>query len=557
MATVFAIMAKWIRQPVILGYIAAGILVGETEGLKLISTAELEPVSELGLILLLFMIGLEIDLKKLARAGKFISAAGLGQFLICVSLGLFLFPADGLTFGDGRLVPFYLAVALALSSTMIVVKLLHDKSELDTTAGRVTLGILVFQDIWAILFLAIQPNLGDPSALVLVTSLVKGAGVVAFAFAVSRFVLPVLFRSIATVPELTVLGALAWCFGVVLLCTSLGLSSAMGALIAGISLSTFPYNLEVLAKVISLRDFFITLFFVTLGTKISLPTADTFALAVAASAFVIISRFLSITPLLKLAGADNRLSIIPALNLAQVSEFSLVICALGVSLGHIGGETLSVVVLAMVITSVSGSYGILYSHQIFLAVNPLLERVGMRNPSSHGGTGPFRPANPIVLLGFFRQASSVLDELLHSDPELAQRITVIDYNPEVKERLDQLGVLCIYGDISNSDTLHHAGVAAARLIVSTVPDSVLKGTSNQRLLRQARAIAPNAKVIVTADVIQEARELYAAGADYVLIPRLLCAADLLPLLSEALPAGIAAHRADSLAALEHRAEILP
>ena len=180
-ATLFAVLARFIRQPVILGYILAGIVLGETEGLGLISTAQVEPISELGLILLLFMIGLEIDLKKLRDAGQAIVSAGVGQFLVCVALGLGFFPLIGFGFGDGSLAPVYLAVAAALSSTTIVVKLLYDKFELDTNTGRVTLGILVFQDILAILFLAVQPELRDPSAVTLLASLTKGAGVVAFA----------------------------------------------------------------------------------------------------------------------------------------------------------------------------------------------------------------------------------------------------------------------------------------------------------------------------------------------------------------------------------------
>ena len=155
---------------------------------------------------------------------------------------------------------------------MIVVKLLYDKSELDTAAGRITLGILVFQDIWAILFLALQENLHDPAPAILLISLAKGIAVVAFSLLTSRYVLPVLFRSIAKVPELLLIGALAWCFFVVLVSSELGLSREMGALVAGVSLSTFPYALDVTAKVTTLRDFFITLFFVSLGTKIGRPT---------------------------------------------------------------------------------------------------------------------------------------------------------------------------------------------------------------------------------------------------------------------------------------------
>src|SRR5687768_15305532 len=175
-ATVFAIVAKWTRQPLILGYICAGILIGPMEGLGWISTHDVEPIAELGLILLLFMIGLEIDLKKLKRTGRSTVAAGVGQFAICAGLGLLVMPL----LGFGGYSALYLAAAAALSSTMIVVKLLYDKEELDTGAGGITLGVVVFQGLWAIVFLSLQPKQDDPQAGVLAASVAKGALLAAF-----------------------------------------------------------------------------------------------------------------------------------------------------------------------------------------------------------------------------------------------------------------------------------------------------------------------------------------------------------------------------------------
>src|SRR5512146_2086853 len=171
-AAVLAFAARWARQPLILAYIAAGVIVGNTEGLGWVRTHDIEPISELGLILLLFMIGLEIDIKKLRHAGKAVIAAGIGQFAICVALGLGVASFVGI--GGGRFDTVYFAVCCALSSTMIVVKLLYDKFELDTIRGRVTLGVLIFQDIWAILFLALQPTLSHPRVLPMLLSLAKG-----------------------------------------------------------------------------------------------------------------------------------------------------------------------------------------------------------------------------------------------------------------------------------------------------------------------------------------------------------------------------------------------
>jgi len=524
-ATALAFLARWLRQPLILAYVAAGIIVGPMEGFGWVDVHAIEPISELGLILLLFMIGLEIDLHKLRGSGRALTAAGLGQFAIGVALGL---PFFAWLAGDsGRFAPLYLAVSAALSSTMIVVKLLYDKFELDTVPGRITLGVLVFQDIWAILFLALQRDLNNPAAAMVLLSIVKGMGLVTFALLFSRFMLPRLFHAVSKLPEMTVLGALGWCFLVVMSAAWLGLSREMGALIAGISVAAFPYNLEVVARIISLRDFFITLFFVSLGAKIPRPDADLVVSALWTVGFVVATRFLSLTPLLHFFRSGTRVSFIPPLNLSQVSEFSLVICALGVSLGHIEDRVLSIVLLAMVITAVISTYAIQYNHQIYSAARPLLHRVGLKDADEEHPTTPHtHEPRSIFFLGFSRYASSLLQELLQRDPALDARIGVVDFNPQVKRELDRRGIFNLYGDISHTDTLQHAGVQHAEVVLCTIPDAILKGTTNLRLLHKLRAMAPGARILVTAEFFYAARELYENGADFVFVPRLMSVGEL-------------------------------
>ena len=210
-AWVLAVGAQWLRQPLILSYLLAGFAVGPL-GFRLIADmGSIETISELGLILLLFMIGLEIDLKQMLGAGKVITWTGASQVLGGTALGVGLFAFAGFPLQAGSLDALYLAVAAALSSTVIVVKILYDKRELDTWPGRLTLGILVLQDLFAILFLAIQPNLKDPSLGLVGLSLVKVAVIMGVAFAASKYALPPLFRSVARLPELVLVGALAWC----------------------------------------------------------------------------------------------------------------------------------------------------------------------------------------------------------------------------------------------------------------------------------------------------------------------------------------------------------
>ena len=556
-ATVLAFLARWARQPLILAYIAAGVVVGSTEGFGWVQTHAIESISELGLILLLFMIGLEIDLKKIKQAGATLLATGLGQFPLGLALGLGFFLLLGFQFTSSDYSALYLAVACALSSTMIVVKLLYDKFELDTLPGRITLGILVFQDIWAIVFLAIQHDLKNPAPVQLLVSLVKGIAVVALALALSRYVLPILFRSVAKLPEVVLIAALGWCFGISMLASVVGLSREMGALIAGIAISAFPYNLDVVAKIVSLRDFFITLFFVSLGTKVPRPTGELVALSLAASAFLVVSRFLTISPILRFLRSGNRISFVTALNLSQISEFSLVICALGVSLGHISEKVLSVVVYTLVITSVASTYAILNSHAVFSTVNPLLKAIGLRDLDERVHERDERPGKAIVFLGFSRYASSLLVELSRQQPGIEQEIAVVDFNPDVKRELDRRGIANLYGDIGHADVLHHAKVHDAQVLLCTIPDSILKGTTNQRLLRQLAAIAPESQIITTAEFFYTARDLYQEGAAFVFLPRLMSVRDLGRAVLAARAGTLEEMRLAAVNELEARQEVLP
>jgi voltage-gated potassium channel Kch len=315
--------------------------------------------------------------------------------------------------------------------------------------------------------------------------------------------------------------------------------------------------MDVVAKVISLRDFFIVLFFVTLGTKIPRPTPEILAVAMAGSAFLVASRFFSIVPILQFLRRGNRTSILPAINLAQISEFSLVICTLGLSLGHIDERVLTVVVFMLVITSVSSTYGILFSGRIFDAMNPWLKRIGMHDLDDTPLEMPAALAKPIVFIGFYRFASSLLHEMLAWNPRVADEVGVVDFNPQVKEELDRRGIHAVYGDISHLDTLHHANVHHARVLLCTIPDSLLKGTTNARLLRKLRSIAPDAAIIVTAEVLEQARELYREGATYVFSPRLMSVRELAEIVLDARVGLIDESRRVAAEELEERVEVLP
>jgi hypothetical protein len=297
----------------------------------------------------------------------------------------------------------------------------------------------------------------------------------------------------------------------------------MGALIAGMVIAAFPYGTEVIARLSGVRDFFVTLFFVALGLQVTIPTWSVLLVAGGLALFVVASRFVSIYPVFAALGLDMRTSGVVSVNLAQISEFSLVIVTLGFGEEHVSETLMSLVLFTLVLTSVGSTYAIRYNHAVATGVAWLLEATGLPRwlrlrhysttsaPAAHG-------AHDIFFLGVSREGLALVKHLERDHPTMKKRIMAIDFNPETLAQLEADGVACHYGDISNTETLRHHGIESATVIVSPISDWFLQGTDNLRLLRTARGLVPRARVIVTADTLAAANGLYAEGADYVMIP---------------------------------------
>lgn len=556
-AWLLGIVGQLLRQPLILMYLLAGVIVGPL-CLRMVSAQEsIKTISDLGLILLLFMIGLEIDLKKILGAGKLITLTAVSQIFggFAFSLLCFWFLRGSL---DGNLSLAYLVVASVLSSTVIIVKILYDKRELDTFAGRLTLGVLVLQDLVAIILLAIQPNLNDPQVSVFLLSLGKAAFLIFIAFLVSRYFLPPLFKSIARLPELVLVGAIGWCFWVSWMASNLHLSAEMGALVAGVALSTFPYTLDVTAKVTSLRDFFVTLFFVALGMQIPLPTFELIRGALIFSAILFVGRFVTVfIPMLKMH-CGHRASLLTAINLAQVSEFSLVIVALGMQYKHITEATAGIVSYAFVIMAIVSTYMISNAETIIRLLSQRLSDFNVDDLNEEGSTLNMHGGNAkVFLLGFSWAASSLLTDIRKRSPDLAHELAVIDFNPQVNEGLKDRNIRAIYGDISQRDTLLHAGVDQAEIIICTLPNSILKGSTNLKLVRMIREINPTAKIIMHAEYFADLPSLYAAGASFVSVPRLTEANELFDIIDAARKDLLDQKRTEQDVAVKKRDEVIP
>jgi Kef-type K+ transport system membrane component KefB len=457
--------------------------------------------------------------------------AGLLQVPITVAAGWALF------FGLGSLglaglegyAAFYLALACGFSSTLLVVKALQEHLRLDTRAGQLAIGLLIFQDIWAIMILAVQPSFASPEVGPILQTFL-GIGIIGgLAAGFARWVLPAAFRAVAKVPELVVTVALGWCFGLGMLGAHLGtithavglgvdpsISLEMGALIAGTSIATFPYAYDVVGKVSHLRDFFVTLFFVALGMSIPWPDGiDVLITAAVLSVVCVLLRAVVFLPLLRITGLDRRTSSETSAILAQISEFSLVMAYLGVGLGHLTERTTSIVIFAFVITAL-----------ITPALFKLADRIGT-GPAAGGPVGGHEKPR-LVLLGFHRLGSALLHDLGRLHADVLPDTLVVDFNVANHDAIRKTGARVAYGDLASPETLAHVGVKDAEIVVSTVPDALLRGTTNLDLVRAVRKLAPNAMILAQASTSSEVTGLRAAGADYVFTWQVEASLSLLP-----------------------------
>jgi Kef-type K+ transport system membrane component KefB len=564
-----------LRIPAIAALLGAGALLGPAGLAAIQDRASIDTIANLGLTLLLFVIGLEVSVQGLLASGRTLLVTGLVQVPLSLALGFGIFFGIGLT-GWGLVAgvypALYLGVACAFSSTLLVVKHLQEHLLLDTVAGRLCVGLLIFQDVWAIVFLALQPSFADPSIAPIALTFVGTAVVAAIATVISRHVLSRAFHVVARSPELVVTVALGWCFGVGLFGANLGhvahligidveisVSLEMGALIAGATIATSPYAYEVVSRVIHLRDFFVTLFFVGLGMSIPVPDGLSVLVAAAIVAGVaVLLRLVLFLPVLYATGLDRRTAVDVSAKMAQVSEFCLVICYLGARLGHLDGGQVSVVIFAFVMTALVTPLLFSASDHLYLRLAGLLDAVGIRARAAAGRGEASEPPR-LVLLGFHRVASALLADLGRLHPDLVPHTTIIDINSEIHPAIERLGARVYYGDLTSVEVLRHAGVADAEVIVSTVPDELLKGTGNEGLTRQLRALAPKAVIFVTGTRASQVPVLRAAGADHVIRTATEVALGVLPAIYAALNATLPSYLellAEEHGRPEERSEVL-
>jgi Kef-type K+ transport system membrane component KefB/Trk K+ transport system NAD-binding subunit len=509
-ATVFAYIAKFLRQPLIPAYIITGVILGPVLGL-ITNTEMITTLSEIGIAFLLFIVGLEMDIRKLKHVGLVASFGGIIQIVSIFTIAFIV----ALLFGFIVLESVYIALVIAFSSTMVVIKLLSDKKEIDTLHGKIIVGILLLQDIVAIMALSVLATLSEFSFIVLSLSILKGLIALLIALAIGKYIFPRLFTFAAKSQELLFISAVSISLLYSIFFNYLGFSIAIGAFVAGVSLANLPYNIEIIGKVRSLRDFFSVIFFVSLGMGLLFSTFDFILkpLIVMLLLVILVKPFI-IMFTTSFFGYKKRTSFLTSISLAQISEFSLIIVTQGFLLGHISREIFSLTVLLAIITITLTTYFVKFENSIYYRFSNFLN---IFNKLTENQTEleymPRKRRNEIILCGYNRMGYNIVKTLI----KLKKSLLVVDFNPEVIKALIEQKIPSIYGDVGDIEVLERLNFRKAKMVISTIPTKY----DNLLLIRTAKKENKKIIVFVTADHIKEALELYDAGADYVVMPHFL------------------------------------
>lgn len=508
-ATAVAFLMRMLRQPLIIGHILTGFIIGRF-ALNLFGEIEtFKLFSELGISFLLFSVGLTLNPRVLKDYGLVSVATGFGQVLLTGSMGVIIC----MVLGFDWITSLYVGIALAFSSTVIVMKLLSDKGDLDKLYVKVSIGSLLLQDLIAIVLLFTIPFVtgSQGSGIELINTLLLGTVAAIGVFLVSHFVIRNLHTYVAQSQELLFLFAIAWGMCVSAIFASLGFSLEGGALIAGIALSTLPSRHEIGARLAPLRDFFIVTFFILLGTSMVVSDfVSILAPALILSVFVLLGNPLLQLIVMGVLGFRKKTSFQTGMMAAQISEFSLILVALGVSLGQVTSEVLSIVTLVGIVTIFISSYLILYSDGIYKFIAPYLgifERKQVREKRIPKQT------NDAILIGGSRIGYDFIN--LFMKQEL--NYLVIEHDPDVVKKLQTSNIPTEFGDANDPDLLDDLRINQCELVVSTVPDF----ETNLIILSSAKRGKSKTAVILVAHQIEHALDLYDAGADYVILPHFL------------------------------------
>lgn len=502
-----------LRQPLIVAFIVVGIVVGPSVLGWVSANDQVDLLAKLGITLLLFVVGLKLDLHIIRTMGPVALATGLGQIFFTSVVGYLIAVAFGMT----HIAALYVAVALTFSSTIIIVKLLSDKREVDTLHGRIALGFLIVQDLVVVLAMIGLNAIGKTTEFsfsdAALTVLVKGGVFILVIGLLTRYILPRLLHLLSHSQELLVLFGIAWAVALATTGAELGFSKEVGAFVAGVSLASTPYRDAMGARLVSLRDFLLLFFFIDLGARLDLGLLGAQLVeSLVFSLFVLIGNPLIVMIIMGALGYRKRTGFLAGLTVAQISEFSLILGALGVSLGHISRETMGLITLVGLITISASTYMIIYSHQLYEKLAPWLTIFERRNPYREREPGAVFEdgAADIVLFGMGRYGTGIAQALRAR----GSRVISVDYNPQLVRTGDTMGYPVLYGDAEDPEFIASLSLARVQWVVGTARERHV----NQTLIHSLRSSGYAGRIAVTAHNASEVARLEQAGADLVLLP---------------------------------------
>ena len=514
-----------LRQPMIVSFIAVGILAGPS-ALGIIDSAEkIELLAELGIAVLLFLVGLKLDLQLIKNFGRVALIAGLGQILF-TAVGAF---AIGTALGLSLLTSLYIAIALSFSSTIIIIKMLSDKQEIDALHGRIAIGILILQDIFVVLAmmvlsaLSIDTGAGGTQTITgqLISAVTAGSVILLFVMAFSRYLATPMTGLIARTPELLMIFAISWAALFAVIGHHFGFSKELGGLLAGVSLASTPFREAIVARLSSVRDFLLLFFFIALGAKLDLSIlAGQVGPAIVLSAFVLLGKPAIVMAVMGLMGYRKRSGFFTGVTLAQISEFSLIFISMAATLGHISKEELGLVTLVGLITIALSVYMITYAQTLYRWFDPFLSIFERKTPfreEVEGRKNMGKKEYDVILFGLGRYGSAMAAHL----NSRKQRILAIDFNPDVVRRWRRQGYDALYGDASDPDLLNSLPLKQTKWVVSTLPQHDMGVTHEDprlALIEGLRHVGYEGKIAFSTQSSNEVDALIEKGADVVFLP---------------------------------------
>lgn len=509
-AGVFGLIANLFKQPLLIGYLFAGLIMGTTGIVQ--DTEMLEILGKIGVTLLLFLLGIEMKTDELSSVGKTALITGLGQVFFTTAVGFLL----ASLLGFSTLTSVYFGIALAFSSTIIIVKLLSEKKDINSLYGRISVGFLLVQDFIAIAILIVLSGMRGGGLLFgdYVIILIKGFVLLTSVWILAKEVLPILFdKIVSNSTELLFITSIAWALGVAAFVGGpLGFSLEIGGFLAGIALSNLPEHLQIASRTKPLRDFFLTIFFVYLGTHLAVGGEIVSLLPVALlfSLFVLVGNPIIVMMLMGIMRYKKRTSFLAGLTVAQISEFSLIVMAMGVTVGHVVEQDVALIIMVAVITMTISTYMILGAEKIYKRIEKLLSLFERKNTNSKDIAAAKTFKNHVILIGADRTGKAMIPQLKKMSPDFV----IVDFNPKVYEFAHNKKLDVVFGDINDTEIIEGSGLDKASLVISTISNY----SDNLTLLEHIKTLRKKPVIIITASLRKEAINLYNAGADYVMVP---------------------------------------